>query len=240
MALHATAQSVQANAGGSTFAVTMPTISVGDHVYVMLNSDGASQSLTAPGTGYWTQIKNNSMAGPDGETIQLYGRIADGTEGSTQSWGIAGKGIVAIAASFSGRSSSLITSTNVSVTTSTASNTTPVSASLTGLTASANDDLFAFIALDVTAAGPTWTASTITNYTARQTANSGDAAIAMLQTRDNVSAGATGSLSTTLTRTAGSGNTGYTAYVVNIPIASGVSVAALTANQFRLRRLLAV
>lgn len=220
MAFRSSATSSQANAGGPSFPVTMPAgIVVGDTLLVFLNSDGASQALTPPGAGYWTSLGSQSLSGPDGETFLIYGRIVDGTEGATQTWTILGKAITGFAAAWSGRSGALITSSNVIATANTTSNATPVSASMTGVTAAASDDVAAFIGLDVTAAGPTWTFSTISGYSNQATANSGDASISNIQTRDNVSAGATGSLATTLTRTAGTGNTGYGGFVVNIPVA---------------------
>jgi hypothetical protein len=88
------------------------------------------------------------------------------------------------------------------------------------------DDIGIGLGTDDAAAGQRWTYSTITNYTEQVDGVAQDwVSGAGLQTRDNVSAGATGNFSVTITRGAGAGNSGYSGIVVAIAasIAAGAT-----------------
>jgi hypothetical protein len=87
------------------------------------------------------------------------------------------------------------------------------------------DDIGIGLGTDDAAAGQRWTYSTITNYTEQVDGVAQDwVSGAGLQTRDNVSAGATGNFAVTITRGAGAGNSGYSGIVVAIAAAAGASV----------------
>lgn len=121
----------------------------------------------------------------------------------------------------SGRSTSA--AATVATSSSTASNATPFSVGLTGVTAAANDDLIWFAALDQVVQADTWGFSTVTSFTKRQDVASGNWTTATTQTQDAVSAGATGTLSSTATRATGTGAAGWGGFVVAVPVAAGAA-----------------
>jgi hypothetical protein len=132
---------------------------------------------------------------------------------------------VAINAAFSGRNQSA-PRTAVTGEKNETSNTTPVTVSHTGLTAATGDDIAVFMQLDQTVQIDDWSSSQISSYTEQQDDTTEAWITVAFDTRDNVSAGATGALSCTATRGAGTGNAGWSVIAVAIAI-SGPTTAQL-------------
>jgi len=99
-------------------------------------------------------------------------------------------------------------------------NVSPFTMTLTGVTAAQDDDIIAFSEINGSAQTDTWGTDSPTNYTERHDAANSDWVCAETNTRDNVSAGATGSLTMTATIIVGTNNAGYSAFVVAVPSAS--------------------
>lgn len=169
------------------------------------------------GTTGWTERANIDQATPDSQTGRLYDTIATGSDDYTWSYGVNNAG--SLIAAWSGRNTAA-PRTFVQTTIDTTLNTSPISASFTGGTAVEGDDIAVFVSLDKDGSSDNWTFSTITGYTQRLTDNTIQFITAHLQTQDNVSAGATGSLTSTITRNTGIAGSGYASVVVGIAAGS--------------------
>jgi hypothetical protein len=161
------------------------------------------------------------MSTLDGST-QFYADKDDAT--GSDAFGFAdnaaGNNKALITAAWSGRNNSAPRSATPVTTGNSASNTSPISATITGITAVSGDDIGIGLGTDELASAR-WTESTITNYTSQVNGVALDfVSGAGLQTRDNVSAGATGNFSVTITRNSGTGNSGYCGIVVAIAAAA--------------------
>lgn len=210
--------------GGSTNILATPAgVAVHDYLGALYCDDGAGGGYTVA-TG-WTERVNNDLAAPDGQTIRYVDKLdATGSDSFTFNTGTGGGHGSLITAAWSGRDNTTPRSTTPVSTNNTSSNTSPISISATGITATANDDIAVWSNLDQQTGGDTWGYSAATNYTERQDIGGGDwAASSQLQTRDNVSAGATGALTYTATRATGSSNAGYGVIVVAIKAAGGAA-----------------
>lgn len=199
----------------TSLTCTRPTTVAGDFMVCWASGD-TSQTLTMTG---WTKLDQTVISGPDIQTIALfYIASATGSDPMVLS-GSATQQLTAIIATFSGRSTSAPT---WAVTTpNTSSNSSPVSISLTGVTASSGDDVGAAPLLDVTSNTVTWSmTATPSGYTSRQSfPPANNWSIGGLVTQDNVSAGSTGSLAFTATGT--SGTSGWSGYVASISATGG-------------------
>lgn len=177
---------------------------------------------TVTSTG-WTLIASANLSGPEGQTIKLLRKVAGGSEAASYTVNVGSGYLIAVAITvLSGRSGTYVHS-ETQVTTGVASGST---CSYTGVTASTSDDLYIFAASDnpnggdttggfatPTSSGKTW----ISRGTARA-----DTTLIMAGTVDNVSSGATGTVSTVVTTTAG--NCGYGGFVVASAASGGGGV----------------
>lgn len=221
MAFRSSATTTQGAGISADLVATMPAgVASGDQLIALTTWDGFNTSVTPPAD--WNLLDFHSNSAPDGQTIVLWTKVATGSEGATQTWSAQTKAVVGIIAAWSGRSSTPLTSSEVVKTNNTSSNASPISVSLTGITASTSDDIAVFIGLDNPSSSQ-WSFSQITNYTNQATGNSGDFAVGNFQYRNNVSSGATGSLATTATRDSGTGNAGWGGFVIRIPVAGGAT-----------------
>lgn len=217
MAFRSAAATNQGASVASSIAATMPTgYQSGDVLLAFVNWDDLGAVITAP-SGWTTVATQINLSGPDGESLAIYQKVATGSEGTTQTWTNNTHAVSVVIGAWTGRSTTALTSANAASTSNTTSNTSPISASYTGITASNSDDLALFMGVDPTAGGATWSFSTVTGFTAGASTSAAYPDTA-LQYKDNVSAGATGSLATTITRTSGTGNAGYGGFLVRIPI----------------------
>jgi hypothetical protein len=180
-----------------------------------------------PPTGF-VELGEVDLAGPDGHTAWVgYKRLTGADTGTytfAGSIGSSGK-YLSIAVSFRGRHAT----NNPEIGTpgsNTSSNASPVTVTADGLTLLAGDDVIFVSVPDVTATD-VWTSFTPpTGYTVRT--NVGDGVVsefesgfhqASVAVKENASAGATGSVSGTVTLTGSAA--GWIAYHIRIPSASG-------------------
>lgn len=207
------------SSSGGNLTATPTGVAAHDYLAGWFVSDIAGQAPTQPSG--WNALTNVDLSGPDGQTCRFSDK--DDASGSdsflfTNSFG---SHCALVTGAWIGRDNSSPRSATPVSTQNTSSNASPISGSISGITASQGDDIAVFVATDQTAGGGRWTGSTITNYTERNDGVAIDWASGIaLQTRDNVSSGATGSLSITLTD-ASAGNAGYAAIVVAIKAAPG-------------------
>ena len=149
-------------------------------------------------------------------------RIFDVTAYSGQTFSFTGSGVdqtVLVTACWSGRHATTPRTTSAT-TPFTTQQTSPISLSATGVSAAANDDIAVWSFVDQNTGTDRWSSSAISLYTQRQNTFALDFDSHLgLQTRDAVSAGATGSLAMTLTRTTGTDTSGRAAAVFAIAAA---------------------
>lgn len=172
--------------------------------------------------GQTTWIGWKRLTGADtGNYAFTNGISSDGTAAQVNNWALC-------AIAFRGRDTTNppVQSSNAS---SNASNASPVTITANGVTAVDGDDLCWLAAADVNASGiaNVFTAPSSPAFTSQETAENGFS-FAMVASRDNVSAGATGTIAGTLTLT--SGATGWVAWTVRIPAAAGGGGAVLRKN----------
>lgn len=203
---------------GATATGTKPTGTAdADWLLAWVVADGTSRISSVPSG--WAQVVDASDSGPDGQTAILYSKIASG-EPASWDWGLTGGcDWIVIVGAWSGRNTggSLVSQG----TTNTSSNATPISMALTGITAASGDDLAWFGQLDKQGGTDvwSWTASPA-SHTERQDQDVTWVA-STLHTQDNVSAGATGTMTGTATRSSGASNAGWSGVVVAIPLSGG-------------------
>lgn len=213
--------SVNSGLGVVTVTGNLPSGTVdGDWLLAWLVSDVDSGVSTVPSG--WTEIVNASQATPDGQNARLYVKVAS-SEPASWNWTLPNsRDWVMIVGAWSGRNTggSLTTVSTIN----TSSNATPISVALTGLTAASGDDLAWFAQLDQQSNTDVWSfTASPASFTERQDLNSGWV-MGTLHTRDNVSAGATGTLTGTATRSSGTANAGWSGVVVALPVSSGGAV----------------
>jgi hypothetical protein len=208
--------SAKANATSGTVTATPSGVSAHDYLCAVFVSDSGTHTQPSG----WT-IRDAVFLSLDGQNLSLADKDdATGADSflfsSTTSFGMA-----LICSAWSGRDNAAPRSATPVRTGNGTGAASPISASFTGITASANDDLGVLAGLDQTAADGRWTFSTISGFTPRQDGVNEDYCSGIvLQTQDNVSAGATGSIATTISNS-GSGNGEWVGWVVAIKAASG-------------------
>jgi hypothetical protein len=226
--------STSAGGGGTATPTTNVPASVAadDIVILVASSDSeAGASFTGKWPAGFTQFFDDDISGPDGQSVGIAWKRLTGADagtyaltniGSTNDWAI-------VAVAFSGRSTSSDPTCNHSINTS--SNATPVSATASSVTPAAGDDLLFVAALDPTSSHLADNSTTApSGYTERQDVPSTAGwAVIEAASKDNVSAGATGSVSSSTTLT--SGASGWAAYHILLPAAGGggVTVKKLSA-----------
>jgi hypothetical protein len=208
------ATSVASSATSATAGA--PAGFVADDILILILSSDANASTPSPPSGF-TQLTKDTFTTPDGQVIVIWWKRAVGSDSLTVTGmsNVASKLLRCFA--WSGRDT-----TNPPVMSASAvnqsSNASPTTLTANGVTALTGDDLFWFGGLDVNTSGaPTFTQPTgyTTQGVSTDTVDGFD--IFGAATKDNVSAGATGTVSGTLTH---SGSAGWNAYVIRIPAAS--------------------
>lgn len=212
-------RSSSSNTGASKNpATTVPAgIAANDIAILTFNLDqSGSWAVTWP-TGF-TQLRLDSLAGPDGERMGIAWKRCDGSESGSftiTTSAVSSPQWVCQCALFSGRHT---TDPPVAATsaTNTSANASPVSITSNSVTAVGGDDLCFVASPDVNATGIANGHTAPSGFTVRQDTENGFADSG-LSTQDNVSAGST---SATGTLALTSGGAGWTAYLVRIPSAS--------------------
>lgn len=206
------------------FVAPVPAgVVAGDAMVAYCASDNAGNWGTAP-TGWTTLLGPFTFdsSGPDGQNRAVYWRSASGSEPSnytfTSSTGPGSDAFVVIAA-FSG--ASLSAPTNWATTVDTTAEVSGFVFNMTGITASSGSDIAWFSDTDQTSSTSAYVSySAVTGYTTQvQSTNAAWLSVAM-GTRDTVSAGATGTLSTTTTQVSGTVTYGLGGLVIEIPTLS--------------------
>jgi len=209
--------SAKANATSGNVTATPPGVQAHDYLAAILSHDSGS---TTGATG-WNQIDQLNY-GPDNQVSTLFDKYDATGSDSFQFSSNTSFGIGLICAAWSGRDNSAPRSAPPVRTADGTERTSPISISLTGITAQAGDDLAVFMGMDQTHGDARWTFSEITNFTERQDGVNEEWASGInMQTRDNVSAGATGSLATTATRSSGTGQGAWCGWVMAIKASGG-------------------
>lgn len=217
--------SIATTSGTSTsLTVTTPTGTVQDDIVILCAAVGGSDTATFGWPASFTQFTANaSTPTPDTKTI----RCAWKREGATPPANYqvtndigGGDKMILIAVSFSGRHTT--NAPTAVATTQTTAQADPVSIAATGFTASTGDDALWYAAQSggVGEGAFTWTYTVPTNYTERQEALADAYTTGVVGTRDNLSAGATGTLTGTMTSGDGD-NAGWGAIVIQLPSAGG-------------------
>ena len=212
------ASGTAASGSGNLTAGSPTGLAANDIIILAASADATGCTFGWP-TGF-TQLYNTSNASPDGQTFGLaWKRAAGGDSLATTITGNGASSWVLRAFAWSGRDTGNppIGSTAA---TNTSANSSPTTVTSNGVTAVSGDDLAWFGMLDVTLATTSSTFTQPTGYTSQGTTidSIDHFDVYGVATKDNVSAGATGTVSGTLTH---SGNAGWAAYLIRIPSAGG-------------------
>jgi hypothetical protein len=209
----------KSNSGGNLTA-TPAGVQAGDYLGAGYASDNAGGTDTPTSSG-WTQRSSADLAAstPDGQTVRWLDKVAAGGDSFTFTNSSVNPNILMTGA-WSGRSGAR---TAIQSSVQTLAQTPPITAVVTGVTAVAGDDIVLFMSTDQQAGPDQWTYTPPSLYTEQQDDTNASWCGATLDTRDNVSAGATGNLTVTITRASGSNNAGWGAIVVAIAVAVAAS-----------------
>lgn len=215
--------SIATTSGTSTsLTVTAPSGTAQDDIVILCAAvgGGASETFTWPTSTTFTEIGNASIATPDTKTIKCAWTREDASPAATyQVANSVGGGdkMILIACAFSGRHTTNPPVAQVSTQTSAAAS--PITIAATGVTAVAGDDILWYAVGASTDGFSGWDFTAPTNYTEREDVAADFYTYGSVATRDNVSAGATGSISGTMTLGGSTG--GWGAIVMRIPAAAG-------------------
>lgn len=212
MAFRASGSKTVIDAGGTT--ITVPTTGVVDGDALVIGFTIDSSGGTVSTLAGWTAHPGNPITvTADGQRMYSFSKNQASSEpGGGWVWSVNLNGSSSIAAawaSFSGRSATPFSVTPTSQSSSTGS-ASPRSMACTGLTATANADLCYLAMLDLTVSQTTSFAAPA-SFTEAVDVNDTAAASITIDYQNNVSAGATGTI--TGTGTYASGNAGYAAFL---------------------------
>jgi len=201
-----------------TPSTTVPTgVATDDIVILTASSDSQSASFTGKWPTGFTELFDSDCSADGQSGGVAWKRLTGADSGSyTLSALSASADWVCQAAAFSGRHTTTApTGTFAGQNTGQSS---PVSINATGFTASAGDDACWIGLPDVTTSGIGNGMAPPTNYTERQDAEEAWTNLS-IATRDNLGAGATGTVTGTFSLT--SGTSGWMAYLIQLPAAPG-------------------
>ncbi len=190
--------------------LTLPAgLTAGDSILIGCSADFTGINWTASTLGGGVALLDGpTNISADGQSIALYGGVY--TSGNISMNASGGGDVTYYVVCFSGRAGT--TPFTVQATTPNTGSGTTIT--LTGVTAAANDDIAAFFMLD-TGGGSVTQASYNFSLTERIDTGQGFT-MAAVATRDNVSSGATGNLTSTA-----SAGTAFGGWVVRIAVAAG-------------------
>lgn len=185
-----------------------------------VNGGGNTSTITFP-AGFTQYSANASTATPDTKTIRCAWKRAGSSEPATYQVSTdigGGDKCILICVAHSGRHTT--TAPTATATTQTTAQADPVSIAATGFTATDGDDVIWFGAQsgDGGEAVFIWTYTAPTNYTERQEAAADAYTSGAVATRDNIAAGATGTITGTMTSVDAT-QAGYGAFVIRLPAA---------------------
>lgn len=214
----------QGNTSGSVQpSCNWPTVAAGDTAIISCCVDAGADTLSPP-AGF-TAFEATAHPAADGQSVRFaYKLNCTGSESGALTWSGAttsNRDYVCQAVTLSGRDTATIAASAVKVQSTAQSS--PASIDANGVTASAGDDLVFMAGGDPTDGSVTWAGTAPSGYTEKQ-----DTARAWswgyLATKENVSAGATGTV--TATETLAGKSTGYASILIRVPAAGGGGAAA--------------
>lgn len=214
-----TAATTKSTNSTATFVANAPSgVTSGDVMLMVCTGDSSTLSYTSTG---WTVVTTIQIASPDGQGTTILTKIA-GLEPATYNItpSDSTRPIVVIIGCWSGRNT--VAAFVRTDTSNTSGNSTPISINASGVTALVGDDIAWIATLDMTALD-NWSFTPPTGYTEAGD-DFTDFTAATMAYKDNVSAGATGTIIGTATRNSGTLTAGWMASVISIAAAS----AALT------------
>lgn len=226
MAIRSSTSTKYTGTGNTAITGVKPTGSVaGDRLLCWLVYDGNTTVSLPSGEG-WALIATASTASPaDVNKAFLYEKkVSDGAETFVFTLSIGKQAIIQVVA-LTGRhaSNAAVVGTPTITNTSAAS---PLSVAVSGVTALAADDVLWFGQIDQVGRFETWSFGVISGYTQLQNDANNDYISSGCFAKENVSAGATGTLTSTATRLTGSSNGSWSGVVVSIP--TGVVVPTIS------------
>lgn len=204
----------------ATINIAVPASAATDDIAILVvNIDGTGHGTITWPSGF-TLLDNSTVASPDGHTQACaWKRLTGADSGNyTVSW-TGSNDVVGQCDLFSGRHTS--NPPVVSVATDTTANSSPISVNATGVTAVAGDDLMWIGGLDATSNVHSPSCAPPSTFTERQDSVNLWATLSNA-TKDNVSAGATGTITGVYTETV---TAGWLAHLVRIPAAGGAAAA---------------
>jgi len=206
------ASSNASNGGSTAITGVSPTgIAAGDRLYAAIYCDSEIVSITPPPFGEWRRIAYFSVPNTgarNGQKAELWEvKNANTFESYAFTASVAVSWMIQCAC-FSGRSNTDAVALFYDTTTSAASS--PVTITSSGVTATSGADLALFAVLDQTVSGDTWGFAPSGSWVERQDNVGGGFVSATIDTIDNTTAGATGSVTNTATIITGTGQANYT------------------------------
>lgn len=191
----------------------------GDRLLVWLVTDGSASSITPPAGDGWTLLATASTASPaDTNKAFVYEKkVSTGSETYAFVNSATKSAIIQVVA-LTGRhaSTAAVVGTPTITNTSAAS---PLSVAVAGVTAVGNDDVLLFGQIDQVAGADTWSFGAIGGYTQLQNDANGAWTTSACFAKEGVSAGATGTLTSSVTRLTGTSNGAWSGVVVSLPSA---------------------
>lgn len=224
MAIRGTATTAGANS--STASVAVPTgVQSGDIVILTCTVDRTDIDLTTKWPANFVNINMGTATG-DGQRVgAAYKRLTGADSGS---YTLSGLGFatewICQAIAFSGRHAT--NNPVASLATDSSANTSPVSVNASTVTALSGDDLVMISGPDVSATGVGNGHTPPAGYTEATDAEQGFSNLSIAY-KENVSAGATGTVTASFALT--SGNSGWVAFLIRIPSASSAQDVTLSA-----------
>lgn len=215
-----TAYSTAGLAAGS-HAVSMPTNVVrGERLLAFFALDSSIDPVVA--SAGWSEIARSSIAVPNGQSLVVMEKFAViGEPGSYTFTTGSNYHVAAVIGKWTGRSRAAAKVSTPA--TNTTGNASPVTVTANGVTAENGDDIISVFALDAQTNGDSWTFSTVSGMTERAEIWETAWCPAVIDTQDNVAAGATGTKVTTATQTGGSSGTGWLAFTIALPKVKGIA-----------------
>lgn len=210
---------------GTSMVLNMPaTAGAGDRAYAVIVQDVTGKTYTVPSGWETAAVVTANQAAPDSQSCSVFEkRTLSGSEGSTQTFTSSGTNDWhAFIIVFSGRhTTNAVTFASTPVQDTTNNTTTPRTiSSITTGTAAAGDDLLFVDTEDKTSSTDTWSHSSWSNSFVEREDRMFSWMNTGIATLDNVSAGAFGNVSVTITNS-GSNGSGSSSFVIAIPAAAG-------------------
>lgn len=220
---------------GTTNTVTKPAGVVdGDVLLAAWVADNLTVTMTPPAG--WSQYGSNAniASGSNLGQVRLFYKVASG-EGSNYAFTLNSslENEVCIGA-WSGRAAPSFSASNVAITVVATNNASPYALSSTGLTAGNGDDIAYFIGLRLNNNANAATLTAPTNYITRNNSSGAHYNDMCMCSRDNVSAGATGTLGGSIASTGNAMSSGV--FVIALAAAGGGSTVVPRAQAHYRRR----